>query len=191
MSLLKKYSKISFLVKPIIIVLSASFITAFSIGCVANKHLSNENRKIIQNVSIEDKVEMPEEMYYLGPGNFSYSGGALDYLLAAAIYESTVDTPEELRGNPQQVFELIMSKKGISVEDIVMNTFTEKLLEKTYFELTDAEPNTYEFKLIVVIYGLANRHGLSSYLNRCLASGEFYQTLKKKLSGKNILMLQI
>ena len=168
MSLTKNISMIFLFRNPVTTVLLTSLITVFSIGCTANKHLSKEDRVIIQKVSIEDKVEMPEEMYYLGPGNFNYVGGALDYLIAAIIYESTVDTPEELRGNPQKVFELVMSKRGIKVEDIVLKTFKEKLSEKAYFEMTAEDPNAHEHKLIVVIYGLANRHGLSSYLKPML-----------------------
>ncbi|MFO8091105.1 MAG: hypothetical protein R6U13_14800 [Desulfatiglandaceae bacterium] len=143
-------------------------IFVFFPACASHKHLSPEDRSSIKRVSINEKIEMPNDIYYLGPGEFSYIGGALDYLLAQAIYSAVVDVPEDLKGKPKEAFKLIMSKNNIYLNEILFTSFKKKLKNSNLFIIKEKEDTNNIFKLNITIYGLANTHGLSSNLKPML-----------------------
>jgi len=102
-------------------------------ACPKHIDLSSEDRSTIKKVSINKEIAMPEDMYYFGPGDFGYTGGALGYLLAQAIYSAVVDVPEDLKGKPKEVFMLIMTNHNINVDEILFESFSKNLAKSNYF----------------------------------------------------------
>ena len=104
-------------------------------------------------------------------------------MLASAIYHTAVDVPEELKGKPKEVYKLIMAKNEIEVNGLVFRTFTEQLGKSGIFNITDQTNQNHCFTLEVVIYGLANPHGLSSRLKPMLGvRGKLFDE-----NGQNII----
>lgn len=133
-------------------------------GCATTQQLSEQDKKRIEVVKLNEQVKRPKEMYYFGPGaSIGFAFGAIGGAIAAA---SQIGPGQEMLAYAEQ--------NGVRIEEIVAQEFGEALKQSGKFRISDtAEANGATISLSVFQFGFSVPNGFSSRLVPVIAySGE-------------------
>lgn len=135
---------------PYVLVLSV-----FLTGCATTQQLSEQDRKRIEVVKLNDQVKRPNEMYYFGPGaSIGFAFGAIGGAIAGA---SQIGPGQEMLAYAEQ--------NGVRIEKIVAQEFSEALRQSGKFKISDkGEANGATINLSVFQFGFSVPNGFSSKL---------------------------
>lgn len=139
-------------------------VSVFLSGCAATQQLSEQDRKKIEVVKLNNEVKRPKEMYYFGPGaSIGFAFGAIGGAIAAAS-----------QMGPGQEMLAFAEKNGVRIEEIVAQEFSEALRQSGKFRIGDTtETNGATISLSVFQFGFSVPNGFSSKLVPVIAySGE-------------------
>lgn len=139
-------------------------VSVFLSGCATTQQLSEQDRKRIEVVKLNDQVKRPKEMYYFGPGaSIGFAFGAIGGAIAAA---SQIGPGQEMLAYAEQ--------NGVRIEEIVAQEFAASLQQSGKFRISDtAEANGATINLSVFQFGFSVPNGFSSKLVPVIAySGE-------------------
>ncbi len=139
-------------------------VSVFLSGCATTQQLSEQDRKRVEVVKLNDQVKRPKEMYYFGPGaSIGFAFGAIGGAIAAA---SQIGPGQEMLAYAEQ--------NGVRIEEIVAQEFGEALKQSGKFRISDtAEANGATISLSVFQFGFSVPNGFSSKLVPVIAySGE-------------------
>jgi hypothetical protein len=124
-------------------------------GCASTQKLSEQDKKRIEVVKLNSKVERPKEMSYLGPGA---SVGFLFGPLGGAIAGAASLAP----GNEMLSF---AEQNGVRIEEIVAQEFEGALRESGKLKIVDmVGDNGATINLSVIQFGFSVPNGFSSKL---------------------------
>lgn len=133
-------------------------------GCASTQQLSEQDKKKIEVVRLNDQVKRPKEMFYFGPGaSIGFAFGAIGGAIAAA---SQIGPGQELLAYAE--------RNGVRIEEIVAQEFGEALRQSGKFRISDTtEANGATISLSVFQFGFSVPNGFSSKLVPVIAySGE-------------------
>jgi hypothetical protein len=137
-------------VLPYVLVLSV-----FLTGCASTQKLSEQDKKRIEVVKLNTKVERPKDMYYFGPGA---SVGLLFGAVGGAIAGASNIGP----GNEMLAF---AEQNGVRIEDIVSQEFDRALRQSGKLKISDmVGDNGATINLSVTQFGFSVPNGFSSKL---------------------------
>lgn len=124
-------------------------------GCASTQSLSEQDKKRIEVVTVNSKVERPKDMYYFGPGA---SIGLLFGAVGGAIAGASNIAP----GNQMLAF---AERNGVHIEDIVLQEFDAELRESGKLKISDSVgANGATINLSVLQFGFSVPNGFSSKL---------------------------
>lgn len=124
-------------------------------GCASTQKLSEQDKKRIEVVKLNAKVERPKDMYYFGPGA---SIGLLFGAVGGAIAGASNIAP----GNEMLSF---AEQNGVRIEEIVSQEFEGALRESGKLKIVDmAGDNGATINLSVMQFGFSVPNGFSSKL---------------------------
>lgn len=124
-------------------------------GCASTQSLSEQDKKRIEVVAVNSKVERPKDMYYFGPGA---SIGLLFGPIGGAIAGASNITP----GNQMLAF---AEQNGVHIEEIVLQEFDAALRESGKLKIADSVgANGATINLSVLQFGFSVPNGFSSKL---------------------------
>ncbi|MEK6663138.1 MAG: hypothetical protein AABY73_04650 [Pseudomonadota bacterium] len=137
---------------------SILFVLALSIflsGCATNQKLSDVDRKRIDVVKVNDKVEKVPQMFYFGPGAaIGLMFGAIGGAIAGA---ANIGPGEELLA--------FAEKNGVRIEEIVSQEFNEALRKSGKVKIVDSQgTKAATINVSVTQFGFSVPHGFSSIL---------------------------
>ena len=137
---------------------SILFVFALSIflsGCAVNQKLSDVDRKRIDVVKVNDKVEKAPGMFYFGPGAaIGLMFGAIGGAIAGA---ANIGPGEEMHA--------FAEKNGVRIEEIVSQEFKEALRKSGKLKIADSQgARAATINVSVTQFGFSVPHGLSSNL---------------------------
>jgi hypothetical protein len=135
-------------------------IALLAYGCATTQPLSDENRRQIKAVKINDKVQKAPSMYYLGPGTSAlFAFGAVGGVAAAAASEE-----------PGQALKEFVETNGIFVEKIALQEIDTAFRDSGKLKILGApEAGATTMNIGVYMYGFSVPNGFSSSLLPVLA----------------------
>lgn len=124
-------------------------------GCASTQKLSEQDKKRIEAVKLNSKVERPKEMYYFGPGaSIGLLFGAVGGAIAGA---SNIGPGNEMLSFAEQ--------NGVRIEEIVAQEFEGALRQSGKLKIVDmAGDNGATINLSVIQFGFSVPNGFSSKL---------------------------
>jgi hypothetical protein len=124
-------------------------------GCASTQKLTEQDKKRIEVVKLNSRVERPKEMYYFGPGA---SVGLLFGAVGGAIAGASNIKP----GNELLAF---AEQNGVRIEDIVSQEFDGALRQSGKLKIADTVgANGATINLTVLQFGFSVPNGFSSKL---------------------------
>lgn len=135
--------------------LAAGLLLANMTGCATTQQLSEQDKKRIEVVKLNDNVQRPKDMYYFGPGaSIGFAFGAIGGAIAAG---SQIGPGQEMLAYAEQ--------NGVRIENIVVQEFGEVLRQSGKYKISDtAEANGATINLSVIQFGFSVPNGFSSKL---------------------------
>ncbi|MHB1187540.1 hypothetical protein [Thiobacillus sp.] len=124
-------------------------------GCASTQKLSEQDKKRIEVVKLNTKVERPKDMYYFGPG-------ASVGLLFGAVGGAIAGVSNMGPGSAMLAF---AEQNGVRIEEIVSQEFEGALRQSGKLKIADrAGDNGATINLSVIQFGFSVPNGFSSRL---------------------------